>query len=92
VNTDKAESDGDVLSAGFLLDYVQHFERDGLRARDVCAGGGAQSELKLARVHARENLRAELPANQNNDQSCRDQISAHDEPASAHGSLQRAFV
>ena len=61
----------DVVRPGLLLDDLQRLLGDLLGALDARAVGGAEAELELAGVHARENLPAQLAADQPDHQAGR---------------------
>ena len=59
VHADEAHRERDVFRAGFALDEFKCFQRDLLGELDLRAAVGAQAQRELARVHRRENFRAE---------------------------------
>ena len=55
--------------ADLFLDDVERLHGELLGPLDARAGRGPQAELELAGVHRREDLRAELPADQPDQQA-----------------------
>ena len=67
-----------VLRAGFALDHLQRMQRDGFSALHVRATGSAQPQLKLARVHPRENIFAQPLPDQKDDQAGQHKVHGQD--------------
>ena len=84
MNTDEAKGQRDVIGACFLLNKVEHLQRERLGAVHARAARCAQAHLKLAGVHFWKNLRADPVADEFDYQHCRDQIRACDEPSDGH--------
>ena len=86
MNSDKAKSDLHVGGAHFGPDNAERLQRDGLSPVHARASGSAQPQLELACLNSGENLVAEMPANQNDDQRRYNQIHRQNQPAQAHDS------
>src|SRR5215813_2527926 len=92
LRADKAERDGDVITTCFGFDRVQGFERDDLRAFDACSGRSAQAQLKLPSIHVRENVRAEIPPDQEDPGGDNHQVSGQRDPTQSPYAMHQVLV
>src|SRR5262245_26020822 len=77
----ETERDGDIVTTRLGFDRVQGFERNYFRALDARSGRGPQAQLKLACIHVRENVRAEVPPDQEDPGADDQQVTGQRDPA-----------
>src|SRR5262245_17768333 len=77
----ETERDVDVITARLGFERVQGFERNDFRALDARSGRGPQALLKLPRIHVRENVRAEIPPDQEGPGADDQQVTGQRDPS-----------
>src|SRR5262249_8564614 len=92
VDANKPQGDLDVGRPHFVFDNLQNFERNGFGALDLRAGRRAEAHLKLSQVNTGKNLRAELPADEHQDERGSQQVNAQHQPAHADDPVQSRSV